>query len=251
MNKTLPFFRSGVLCVGLMTSSVFAQEINKSQWGIGAIVSSEKIPYSDFDDKAEGLPLLLYENRVIRFVGTTLDWKLHSSETSSFGLRLRYSGEGYEAKDSPFLRGMEERHGGVWAGGYGGWNTSWAKLSAEVLADASGESGGTRLSFGLERSFASGNFEFTPYFSTHFLDGKYVDYYYGVQANEATSARAAYLGKSTLNLQAGLRVDYALTPKQRLSLDLSTTRLGTEIKNSPIVDRSRQNSVRLGYLYLF
>ena len=35
------------------------------------------------------------------------------------------------------------------------------------------------------------------------------------------------------------------------NLDLSTTNLGSSIKDSPLVDRSSQSSVRVGYLYRF
>lgn len=235
-----------------MLPSVHAEtEKSGSQWGIGAMVGSERKPYRGFDNKVEALPFFLYENRWLRLAGPALDLKLPSPNSLSLGLRLRYSGEGYEAEDSPYLLGMSERKASFWAGGTASWRTNWATVSAELLGDASRESNGTRMSVGIQRSFSSGSLEFTPRLAAHYLDKKFVDYYYGVRSSEAAAARPFHAGKSTTNLEAGLRIGYALAPRHRLSLDLSTTRLGSGIKDSPLVDRSSQDNVRAGYVYLF
>lgn len=234
-----------------MLSPSHAQDPGKHQWGLGAMVATERQAYRDFNDEAKVLPFVLYESRRVRFVGNTLDLKLPATDTVSWGVRLRYAGEGYEAEDSPYLLGMAERKGGFWMGGSASWRTSWATLSAELLADVSGNSKGTRMSLGLERSFSSGKFEFTPRIAAHHVDDKYVNYYYGVRAEEATASRPYHLGQSTTQIEAGLRIGYALAPRHRLSVDLNATRLGSAIGHSPLVDKSNQRSVRAAYLYLF
>ena len=82
-------------------------------------------------------------------------------------------------------------------------------------------------------------------------DRKYVDYYYGVRAAESRADRAQYDGESAANVELGLRVDYAVAPKQTIFLDVSGTSLGSGIKNSPLVGRSSQTGVRVGSLYRF
>jgi outer membrane scaffolding protein for murein synthesis (MipA/OmpV family) len=52
-------------------------------------------------------------------------------------------------------------------------------------------------------------------------------------------------------MEVGLRIDYTLSPKQNAFLDLRSTRLGDSMKDSPLVDRSSQTSLRVGYLYRF
>jgi outer membrane scaffolding protein for murein synthesis (MipA/OmpV family) len=42
-----------------------------------------------------------------------------------------------------------------------------------------------------------------------------------------------------------------LAPNQTTFVDLGVTRLGSSIKNSPLVDRSTLPMVRVGYLYRF
>ena len=131
------------------------------------------------------------------------------------------------------------------------WRTPAADLSAELLGDASGHSKGNRFKIMAERRFQAGAFDLSPRVAAIRLDRKYVDYYYGVKAAEVQASRPFYSGEATVNLEAGLRIGYTLAPKQNLFLDLSATRLGAGIKDSPIVERSTQTGLRIGYLYRF
>jgi outer membrane scaffolding protein for murein synthesis (MipA/OmpV family) len=222
-----------------------------SSWGLGVGVGVERKPYRDFDNKTRLLPLLTYESKWISLSGLSADLKLPSAGPVSFRLRARYSMEGYEASDSPFLAGMDERKDGIWLGGAAIWRNDVANLSAELLGDASGNSKGTKLKLTVDRRFQAGSFDITPRLSATRLDDKYVSYYYGVNAAEVRAGRPFYQGSSAVNLEAGLRVGYAIAPRQSVFVDLSTTQLGSSIKDSPLVDKSSQSGVRVGYLYRF
>lgn len=228
-----------------------AQAEAASSWGLGLGVGMERKPYRDFDNKTKLLPLLTYESKWISLSGLSADLKLPSAGPVSFRLRARYSMEGYDASDSPFLAGMEERKDGIWLGGAAIWRNDIANLSAELLGDASGNSKGTKLKLMVDRRFQAGSFDITPRLAATRLDDKYVSYYYGVNAAEVRAGRPFYQGGSAVNLEAGVRVGYAIAPRQSLFLDLSTTKLGSGIKDSPLVDKSSQNAVRVGYLYRF
>ncbi|WP_395321273.1 MipA/OmpV family protein [Variovorax sp. UC74_104] len=211
----------------------------------------ERKPYRDFKDKTRAIPIVAYENRWISVVAPGVDVKLPSAGPVLLRLRARYAGDGYEAGDSPYLAGMDKRKGGIWLGGAAIWRTDIANLSAELLADGSGNSKGTRFEVQVDRRFSAGSFGFTPRLALQWVDRKYVDYYYGVKAAEARSGRAAYAGQATTSLEVGLRVDYAVAPKQTMFLDLGATRFGSGIRNSPLLSRSSQTSVRAGYVYKF
>lgn len=222
-----------------------------SQWGLGIGAGYERKPYRDFDDKARVLPLLMFENRYLSVFGTRADIKLPSYGPVSFSLRARYALDGYEADDSPFLAGMEERKDSAWLGGAATWRAPFGSLSAELLGDVSGHSEGMQFRLQLDRRLQRGAFAFTPRIAAHWMDDKYVDYYYGVRAREARFGRAVHQGEATTNLELGLRVDYTLAPRQSLFVDVSATRLGSGIEDSPLVDRSGVAGVRVGYLYRF
>lgn len=222
-----------------------------SQWGIGVGVGFERKPYRDFDDEVKVLPLLMYVNKYVSVLGPIVDVHLPSAGPLSFRLRARYAGDGYEAGDSPYLAGMEERKASFWLGGAATWRNETANLSAELLADASGHSKGTRFKVQVDRRFTTGAFGWTPRLAAQRLDRKYVDYYYGVQASEARTGRPRHQGEAATNMEVGLRLDYAAAPKHDVFVDLSATRLGEAIKDSPLVERSYSTALRLGYLYRF
>jgi outer membrane scaffolding protein for murein synthesis (MipA/OmpV family) len=234
------------------TSMASARSVDKSQWGLGLAVGSTLRPYRGVDSETIGLPILIYESRWLSVAGPVVDLKLPSPSSVSFRLRARYEpGIGYQADDSSALSGMEDRKAGAWIGGAVLWHTGIVDLGGEWLGDASGYSKGQRATFSLQRQFPLADFLITPRFEAIWLDRKYVDYYYGVRAEEVLAGRAFYEADSTVNTRLGVRVDYRIRPRHSLFLDLSATRLGNEIEDSPLVDRSNSSAAFIGYTYLF
>jgi len=224
---------------------------NATHWGLGLGVGMERKPYTGYDNKTQVLPLLFFENKYVRVLGLGAEFKLTSAGPVSFALRLRYSPDGYRESDAPILAGMDKRKSALLAGGAATWRTGLGILSAEALGDVSGASKGSQFKLGYDKPFRLGRFNVTPHVAAVWLDRKTVDYYYGVTAAEARVGRAQYDGRSTGNTELGVRTGYALAPNQIVTLDVGTTLYGSGIKNSPLVDRSSQTSVRLGYVYRF
>lgn len=241
---------------GLWASSVAAQtpassERVDSTWGLGIGVIATDKPYRNFKTESTGLPLISYENKWISASVPTFDVKLFNGETLSLRLRTRYAGDGYEADDSPFLAGMKERKSSLWAGGAVIWKTNVANFTGELSADAMGKSKGTRARLQVDRRLAVGRFGFTPRLAAEWVDDKYVDYYFGVRQSEATATRAFYEGKSTVIIHTGLRMDYTPALHHVVFLDLGFSRFGSQVKDSPLVDKPNRTSIGLGYAYRF
>ncbi|USX18745.1 MipA/OmpV family protein [Oxalobacteraceae bacterium OTU3REALA1] len=256
-KSSLPLSLLALLLSGAAQAQVLAPELaakeaspEPSHWGLGLAAGYTASAYRDFDNKVQGLPLLMYENRYISFFGTTLDAKLPSAGPISFRLRAKYSGDGYEAKDSPYLSGMDERKSGLWVGGAAIWRNSIVNASVEALT-ATGDAEGKRVKLELSRNFRSGALTVTPRVAANWHDDKYVDYYYGVKSTEVRAGRARYVGESTTNAEVGVRFGYAVTPRHNVFVDVSATALGSSIKDSPLVEKSSESSVRFGYLYNF
>ena len=243
------------LAAVLASPVALAQDVpfkrGESQWGLGLAVDVQQEAYRDMGNDTQGIPLIYFENYWVRVMGPSVELKLPPAGPVSFRLKARYSLDGYEASDSPALAGMAEREDGVWIGGQATWHTPFANLSAELMGDASSNSEGRQFKLQADRRFTSGKFSFTPRLAAVHLDQEYVGYYYGVNASEATPGRAQYGGESTVNMEVGLRIDYTLSPKQNVFFDLRSTRLGDGIQDSPLVDRSNQTGLRVGYLYRF
>jgi len=230
---------------------VFSAESGESKWSVGVAGGMNYKVYRDFDNKVSGLPLLTYENNWVHVFGPGVDVKLPSLGPVSFRLRGRFIGEGYKASDSPFLQGMNDRDSSFWVGGAATWRTGFADLSTEVLGDAMGNSKGTRAKLQIDRRFAAGSFGFTPRLAAEWVDSKYVNYYYGVTQGEVGAGRPSYQGDSTVNTEIGMRIDWRVAPKHAVFLDMGATRMGSAIKNSPLVEKDTQYGVRVGYSYRF
>jgi len=227
-------------------------------WGLGLGGISKQQAYTGIDRENIGIPLIYFENRWVQLFGPWLDIKLPSLEWKddnelSFGLRTQFFGtDGYEEDDAPILEGMDERKESLLVGAYAKWSNPIVDVSAEYLQDVSGESEGSRIKFGVEKSWQAGqHWRFTPSATATWYDDKYVDYYYGVRPAEARIDRPSYVGDATMNFDLGLRTDYMFDQHQSVFVMLEYTALGSEIDDSPLTDRSNETMVLLGYIYRF
>lgn len=249
----IPKAAAAALGMSIICSSAFAQDnSSESQWSLGLGAITKQKVYRSIDRDNFVLPLLSYENKWVSVGVPKADLKLYEpNESLSFRLRARYDGDGYDPEDSPFLSGMEKRKSSVWVGGAFIWKNDYANVTAELLHDGLGNSKGTRAGLQIDHRFGFGKFGLTPRMGVEWYDRKFVDYYYGVRASEATAVRSAYQGGSTTALDIGLRLDYSPARQHTLFLDVGAKTFGSAIKDSPIVEKSNQTTVGIGYLYRF
>ncbi|GAB2181835.1 MipA/OmpV family protein [Denitratisoma sp. agr-D3] len=229
-----------------------------SSWGLGIGAASKQKPYTGIDRDNKAIPIIQFENKYVRVFGPGVEVKLPGIRISDtqrldFGLVGRFDlSAGYEADDSPMLAGMSERKGSFWAGAKAKWENSLVNVTAEWTGDASGNSKGQLFSLGLDRTWRIGeHVMLTPRLVAKWQDRKYVDYYFGVRDNEVRTGRAAYRGDAGVNAEIGLRSSYMFDQHHSVYLDVAVTSLASKIKDSPLVDRSTENSVFLGYVYRF
>ena len=228
-----------------------------TEWGLGIGVIAKQAAYRGIKRETKAVPVLRFENEYVEFFGLGLEVKLPSLKLGgrsrvNFGFIGEADLSGYEAKDAPILAGMSERKDGLWVGAKAEWKNELVDVSAEWAADASGNSKGRKVSLGFKKDWHLGQHAMvTPYVTAYRLDQKYVDYYSGVRAAEATVGRAAYVGKGGVNVDFGLRTLYRFDEHHSMLLDVSVTRLARQIKTSPLVDRSSTNKLIFGYVYSF
>ncbi len=222
---------------------------------------TQQQPYVGVKRFDVALPLLFCEHRWAQLTGPRLDvtppplaWRAGREQEIKLGWGVNWLGfGGYKTGDAPFLSGMQNRKQGVFMGPFAKWSTPLVDLTAEWMLDASRNSGGRRVAFGAERTFGplAQRLMITPSLVVATLDRKYVDYYYGVRAAEARPKRPAYAPQGTTTTEFGLRLDYMLSRKQAVFGSVQYTRLGREIRSSPLVERGGEAIVLVGYLYRF
>ncbi|WP_245801348.1 MipA/OmpV family protein [Pollutimonas bauzanensis] len=261
LGSALRMAAASALAVGLCSSVSAAEATDagppSTSWSLGVGGMSRQQPYTGIDRDNKVLPLIQFENKYFHIFGPEIGFKLpglaiSDTQKLDFSIIGKYDGSGYEADDAPILDGMSKRKSGFWAGARMEWNSDLVDVSAEWLADASGNSKGQRFNLSLERTWRfGGHMMLTPRVGANWQDKKYVDYYFGVRNNEARIDRPAYEGKSGVNAEVGVRGIYMFDKRHSVLLDVEVSSLAKGIKNSPLVDRSTENRVFLGYLYRF
>lgn len=230
--------------------TILSNATNVTRWGLGAGVGVAESPYKGYGSKVDPLPIVSFDDKWVHVFGTTIDVKVGSWYGVSAALRGKFSlGDGYKQSDTPILNGMQDRNGNAfWYGPALAWRTAFGTLSADYLV---GGNKGEQASVDYRKSFDFGDVTLTPHVGVDWLSAKYVDYYYGVLASEATAGRPAYAGKATWNTTLGASVDYTLTRHQTVLLDVGVSHLGSGITDSPLVGKRFIPEVKLGYLYRF
>lgn len=241
----------------LTDSPANAETSPSYSWGLGLAAMSKQQAYAGIDRDNKVVPLIYFENDWVQLMGPRLEIKLPGVEWGddqalAFGVGIEFDGSGYKPGDARTLNGMRERKNGFLSGAYMKWSNPLVDVSAEWMIDASNKSEGQRVSVGFERSFNIGErIRLTPGIGFVWLDGSYADYYYGVRNTEARADRPAYEVDSTINAKISVRTDYMVDEHQSAFLSLEHMALGSEIKDSPLTDRSGESMVFLGYLYRF
>lgn len=252
-----PRLRPVLIAALLCGTSVAKADEQATRWGLGAGVASTQKPYAGSNRDYTPLPIVHIENRYFRLSATEAEIKLpglrwNETQHLNAGLILRYDGAGYESDDAWILQGMAKRKGGFWGGAQAEWQNNIVTLFTDWTHDLSGNSQGQRVRIGAQRRWHVGeHFSLTPRIVVNWYDSKYGDYYYGVRSSEARSWRSAYQTDASVNTELGLRSGWQFTRHQSLMLDLQTTLLASEIKDSPLVDRTNENRIFLSYRYDF
>ena len=89
-----------------------AQKPASSPWSVGVGSFTQWQPYTGLSAQTKVLPLLGYDNGLVKWQGPTLDVRLPvSAPSSAYALSARayYSGDGYAADDAPVFEGMAKR----------------------------------------------------------------------------------------------------------------------------------------------
>lgn len=231
-----------------VTTGFDAQEGASSHWGLGGGVAAEGLPYKGFSTRVSPVPFAFYDNRWISVIGSTFDLKAWQGDGFTFSLRTKFSlFDGHTHSDAAIFHGMADRNGALWYGPHMGWHYGEFSISTEYLFSNHGQQGS--LSF--ERGFNFGRWRVAPHVGVQYLNGKYVDYYYGVRPSEATSTRPVYDGKSTINPSVGTSVTWRLDARQSIRGDVSIRQFGSGITDSPLVGRKTAPSIMVGYIYRF
>lgn len=236
---------------------------NEAGWSlaIGAGAMNKPRYMGSKNDKTRAIPLLEASYR-------TPEWKVKLGEEEGmpgiflgltpsphheFGIQLVQS-EGRKEKDDSHLRGLGNVKNTMEYGVYA--NSRFDQLSLKVSASkgASSGHGGLLLNMKAEYEFPlTESLSLSPGLGLTWANSRYMQRYFGVSAQQsASSGLRSYTAKSGLrDARVSLNLNWQAAPHWMVFGGIEYSRLQSDAKDSPIVQKATQRQIMLGTAYLW
>lgn len=227
------------------------QPVLAGDWQLGLVAQSRETGIPDRQDEQTLLPAVNYEGDRFSFVGGVLSYTLHQSAGTRISLLGQGRDEGYKAKDSRILAGMQHRKFGFDLGLGAILDAPAGKVHVKLLADITGRNDGLEIDAGYHYPLQAGRWSVEPVLGVSWKSAELVDYYYGVRHSEARPGRSAYRGGAAINPYARMNLAYSLNRNWLLIGGFDITLLDDTVADSPIIDRDYQLGVFGAVLYAF
>lgn len=228
------------LLIVLASPPAAAQDSQRMGTTLGAAGMWQNGLYREVDSSIQAYPFITWRAGRFYLRGPGLGVDLWSNEDWSLDAFAQWRFDGYDADDSDFLDGMDDRRESLDAGleierdlgAYG-------RLSLAAKADTLGRSDGQELE--LQWSYPLRYVE--AQVRARWQSDSLVDYYFGVEDAEARPGRPAYEPGSGLTWSVGLLSVQPLGKRWLAIVGASVDLLPDSIQDSPIVDASTRTRV--------
>ncbi|MGB0733964.1 MAG: MipA/OmpV family protein [Pontibacterium sp.] len=220
----------------------------KKRWAVMAGVVSYLPEYqsSSEDDDGGILLNLSYEGEKLHLNGEGIYYDLYKRNGFTLSaLGLSYH-TGYDDKDRKALNGMRDRDLDFAVGARAAHKGHYGEVVATVTTDVSGAHDSAVFGLGYKYTQKVGKFTFEPSARVLSFNDDYMNYYYGVSANEANGNRAAYTAKGGEVVTLGLQTAYSLTNQWTVIGKVNQNYVPDTLKDSSIT--KDKDSFTSGYL---
>ena len=215
-----------------------------SGWGVGIKIENDIQNYKDFDNDVYVSLHPQYRGESLNIDSDSISYSLFNSDQVNFEILAKSLYYGYEAKDSPVLKGMKGRDQSIEFGGRVSFETDYGLLSLHALTDILGNHKGQEVELRFGQPFYADQWSGKKDVTLGFVGGlrwqskKMVDYYYGVKSTETTASRNEYHASSALIPFAGVELIGRFSENISLNGGIIYEKLPGSITKSPITSDS-------------
>jgi len=245
-----------ILVLLLLVSTLFAQnkeEKQKLTIGLGPYFQTQ--PYQNVDPLLVPSPIIFYDNGLfyvrwsqfgVYFLGekgTDFSW--------AFSLTAQPRVYGYKAKDSAYLNGMDNRDN-TFEGGLSfiaKYHDTY--IETMLLTDILSKYESWIFKTEIGDKYTLGNFSFYPSLIFIYESSDFVNYYYGVKANEVSLNRPLFTPGDGLQLGAQTYIKYPFTNELSGLINLRIDRVPSSATNSPLLQTDIIYSGLVSLIYTF
>jgi outer membrane protein len=239
-------------CVRAQTEPLFETLELAGKAGLGVSIQTSTSPYAGASQIVDLLPIYVYEGDYFYLHSYRAGFRFPALQNGTVEAFIAHRFEGFPYDETPAsLSGMESRNPGLDGGIAFRYHHPIGDFVVELRNDISNESNGTEIRAGYGYRWQDGPLALHPYMTLAFRDTDLNNYYYGVRADEQTPQRPEYVAGNGYDFEFGLYGQYNLTRRWKMLAGIGAERLSTEIRNSPIVDKSWLVSGYVGAVYDF
>ncbi len=222
-----------------------------SEWGLGLASAIVQSPQKGIESEKLLVPYFTYQGERLNVDMGNLKYSLIERGAFVFSIagELRY--DGYKAKDSSALQGMENRDPSFDLGLSLAHSSGLGQLKLMLLSDVTGTHDGSEVRISLQKVYMFGSWMLAPALGLSYQNALLVEYYYGVSADESRENRPEYSGRDASNAFAEMSAVYQLSNKVQLLAGVKYVQFDSSITASSIVDQSQQTTAFTGLIYKF
>ncbi|MCU5775771.1 MipA/OmpV family protein [Erwiniaceae bacterium BAC15a-03b] len=232
-----------------------AFSVNADPLSLGMSVIYSESPYKSGQDRYYPVPIINYEGENFYFRTLSAGYYLWKDQQDQLSLTVLGSPQNYDPDDSDDgdMKALNKRRMTVMAGASYRHTAEWGIVRTTLVGDVLNNSNGIIWDLTYLYPFKFGDdLSVTPGLGVLWNSANQNRYYYGISGSEsARSGLNSYDPDDSWSPYVELSFDYKVNQNWRASLVGRYTRLGDEIKDSPMVDKSSQAMVWTGLSYSF
>lgn len=243
-----------VLALGVLTAITATSALADNKFSVGAGVGVLETPYKDYDRKVVPVPVITYEGDDFWFRGLGGGYYLWNDESDKLSVTAYYSPFEFKPKDSDNwqLRQLDKRKATLMAGLSYVHNTQYGFLRTSLAGDTLDNSNGISWDLAWLYRYTNGGLTLTPGIGVEWSSENMNEYYYGISGKESRrSGLDRYDPDSDWSPYLELSASYKLSDDWSVYGVGRYTHLSSEVKDSPMVDKSWAGALSAGVTYSF
>ncbi|MDO8453195.1 MAG: MipA/OmpV family protein [Sulfurimonas sp.] len=233
-----------------LISTLMAEKVTL---GAGAYMQTQ--PYKDVGTITTPSPVIFFDNSTFYVKWTRVGAYFLGNKQEDYGWGFSLTAEPrvnqYRATDSLYLTGMSDRESSVEGGVAFSANVYDAYIEVMALTDVLARHDTWIVKSELGYQFEHNNLTFYPSLLLTLNSSSFMNYYYGVNPNEATASRAAYNTENSLQYGVQTYIKYPLVDSLSIFMNIKAEKLSVQATNSPIVEDDSIYSGLVSLIYTF
>lgn len=229
---------------------VRAESESETMFFLGAAIEYETEHYRDEGSGFGVVPLIAWDNGTYYLQGPEVGFRFYKGLVDVAAFVEVDFGAGYSSGDSDFLAGLDDSDTPVNLGFQLEKETDLVDLELTLKADVAGAYDGFVAEFGIGKDVPLTDWlVLETGVEIAYFDGNYNDTFYGVDEEFALADRPVYEANGDFNYSLEVGSRSPVYDGLYLTTGLEYTLFGSEVADSPLVERNDQFSAQIGFAY--